>query len=196
MKAIILAAGFSSRMGRLKQTMPIRGVPMVRGIAERFRDAGLGVVVVLGHGAARVRAALRGVACEFVLNPTPESGMFASVQSGCALIPPGQGCLLIPGDCPGVQIATIRALQNALEANPASVVIPMYQGRRGHPVGMPAHVVERVRSLPATTPGLRTVWPTERVIELPVDDAAVLRDLDRPEDVQAIKKQNQRTVND
>lgn len=184
MKAILLAAGFSSRMRQLKQIMPINGVPMVRSIAEALSEAGLQVVVVLGHRAIEVTAALAGFSCEYVWNPAPELGMFASVQCGCARIAPEHGCLVMPGDCPGVQVATLRHIQHTLTLHPTQVIIPAYQGHRGHPVGVPAHLVERIKTLPSSTPGLRTLWHAESVVELSVADSAILRDLDRPEDLQ------------
>ena len=156
---------------------------MVRRIAESLCEADLRVVVVLGHREAEVRDALAGVPCEYVRNPAPENGMFASVQCGCASVANEQGCLVMPGDCPGVQAATIKCIRHTLQLYPTRVIIPAYRGRRGHPVGVPAHVVARIRALPSTTPGLRTLWPTENVYEVPVADHAVLRDLDRPEDL-------------
>ena len=170
-------------MGCLKQTMPLDGVPMVRRIAESLCEADMRVVVVLGHREADVRDALAGVSCEFVRNPAPENGMFASVQCGCGTVEREQGCLVMPGDCPGVQVATITCIKHTLQRHPTRVIIPIFQGRRGHPVGVPAHIVARVRALPPTTPGLRTLWHAESVREIPVDDPAVLRDLDRPEDL-------------
>jgi CTP:molybdopterin cytidylyltransferase MocA len=186
MKAILLAAGFSSRMGCLKQIMPVAGVPMVRHIAESFLSADMQVVVVLGHRGAEIRRALEGFPCEYVVNSTPEVGMFSSVQCGCAVVEPGNGCLVMPGDCPGVRPVTIELIQQHLRNHPEQVIIPTFQGRRGHPVGVPAHIVDRIRSLPADTPGLRTLWHNqpETVLHVNVDDEAVLRDLDRPEDVE------------
>ncbi len=184
MQVILLAAGFSSRMGCLKQTMPIAGVPMVRHIAELLCETGMQVVVVVGYREIEVTEALAGLACEFVRNPAPEDGMFASVQCGCSAINPGEGCLVMPGDCPGVQRSIIRLIQETLTLHPTSVIIPAYQGRRGHPVGVPAHIVNRIKTLPASTPGLRTLWQAEHVLQIPVDDPAVLRDLDRPEDLE------------
>jgi CTP:molybdopterin cytidylyltransferase MocA len=186
MKAILLAAGFSSRMGRLKQVMPIAGVPMVRHIAESFLSADMQVVVVLGHRSAEIMQALEGLPCEYVLNSRPESGMFSSVQCGCAVVEAGNGCLIMPGDCPGVRPATIRFIRQHLYNHPKQVIVPTFQEHRGHPVGVPAPMVDRIRTLPADTPGLRTLWHNqpEMVLHVNVDDEAVLRDLDRPEDVE------------
>lgn len=185
MKAILLAAGFSSRMGRLKQIMPVAGVPMVRHIAEAFLSAGMQVVVVLGHRDAEIKQVLEGLPCGYVVNSRPEEGMFSSVQCGCAVVEPGSGCLVMPGDCPGVRPTTIQCIRQNLHKHPNQVIIPTFRGRRGHPVGVPTHIVDRIRTLPPDTPGLRTLWHNrpEMVRHVNVDDEAILRDLDRPEDV-------------
>lgn len=185
MKAILLAAGFSSRMGRLKQVMPVAGTPMVRHIAVSLLSADLQVVVVLGHRGAEIKQVLEGLPCEYVLNFRPEAGMFSSVQCGCAIVESGQGCLVMPGDCPGVRPVTICLIRQNLHNYPQQVIIPTFQGRRGHPVGVPAHIIDRIRTLPPDTPGLRTLWHNrpEMVLHVTVDDEAILRDFDRPEDV-------------
>ena len=188
MKAILLAAGFSSRMGQLKQVMRLGGHPMIRQAAEPFLAAGLKLVVVLGHEKERVKAALDGLDCEYTINPRPENGMFFSVQLGCRQIAQGEGCLLSTCDCPGISPRTIQAIRVALKVNPEKVIIPSFRGRRGHPAGLPAFLLEKIRTLPIETPGLNSLWREhlEMLKHLEVDDPAVLRDLDRPEDVERI----------
>ena len=185
MKAVILAAGFSSRMGQLKQVMPVAGKPMVRHIAEAMLTAGLDVIVVLGNQKEKVKEALYGLSCEYVQNPVIEQGMFASVQYGCQAVPAGEGCLLTPCDCPGIRPTTIQHLQHTLEQHSTHVIIPAFHGKRGHPVGIPLWAIDLIRTLPSDTPGLRTLWQhtPERVLLVEVNDPAVIRDFDRPEDI-------------
>lgn len=185
MNAIVLAAGFSTRMGQLKQIMPIAGAPMVRRVVETLILAGLDVVVVVGHQRTAVQQTLAGVTCEYVINRSPEQGMFASVQAGCHRIQAGSACLVSPCDCPGILPATIQQICATLQTFPDRVVIPVCQGRRGHPVGLPAGMVTQICNLPSDTPGLHTLWrkTPERVLLLDVADLAVLRDFDTPEDL-------------
>lgn len=185
MKAILLAAGFSTRMGALKQVMDIAGQPMVRRMVESLLAAGLDVLVVLGYQSAQVKKALQGLPCEYVLNNSPEQGMFSSVKLGCAHVKPDSACLVTPCDCPGVLPATIRQIHELLQREQTKVIIPTFQGHRGHPVGLPACLVNLIRTLPPTTPGLHSLWREnpEIVVSAEVDDPAVLRDFDRPEDV-------------
>jgi len=188
MNAILLAAGFSSRMGTLKQVMQIDGRPMVYQVAEALAAAGLELLVILGHEQQRVKDALASLPCTCLINSHPENGMFSSVQMGCQAIPPGEPCLLSTCDCPGINPRTIQVVRETLQREPDNVVIPTYQGRRGHPVGLPASLVNRIRTLPPDTPGLNSLWrgTPEMVVHVTVFDAAVLRDLDRQKDVKKL----------
>ncbi|PIE35431.1 hypothetical protein CSA56_04150 [candidate division KSB3 bacterium] len=190
MKAILLAAGFSSRMGTLKQIMPIEGKPMIYQAAEPFVSSGLELLVVLGHKHQRVQEALGSLPCRVLINPSPEDGMFSSVRLGCQAVPLGEPCLLSTCDCPGVAPHTIRMVQETLLEEQDHVIIPTYRGRRGHPVGLPAFLVERVHALPPETPGLNSLWrkSPEMVVHFNVYDPAVLRDLDRREDVEKLQE--------
>jgi molybdenum cofactor cytidylyltransferase len=186
MKAILLAAGFSTRMGEFKQVMKVAGMPMVRQVAGSLLSAGLEVLVIVGYRHAQVQEALSGLSCEYILNPRPEQGMFSSVQLGCARVETGTACLVTPCDCPGVLPATIRQVQQTVQHHRTKVIIPTFQGRRGHPVGLPASLVDMIRTLSPTTPGLNSLWreTPELVMHVEVDDPAVLRDFDRPEDIE------------
>lgn len=187
MKAILLAAGFSSRMGELKQVMDIAGKPMVRQVAEPLLAVGLELIVVIGHQGERVQEALHEFPCQYVMNEHPEKGMFSSVKLGCSIVEAGSACLVTTCDCPGILPSTIGAIKDTLEHKRTKVVIPTFQGRRGHPVGLPAFLVEQIHPLPFETPGLNSLWKhkPEIVFHLEVDDPAILRDLDRPEDLRS-----------
>ena len=185
MKAILLAAGFSSRMGELKQVMAVAGKPMVRQVAESLLNGGLELVVVIGHEYVRVQQALAGLPYEYLINQHPEQGMFSSVKMGCATVNPGSPCLVMPCDCPGVIPPTLHQIQDAIADHPGKVIIPTFQGRKGHPVGLPALMAAHIALLPPDTPGLSSLWRhlPEKVVYLEVNDPAILRDFDTPEDL-------------
>ena len=173
-------------MGQLKQVMTFDGQPMIQYAAAPFIAVGLQLVVVLGHEKKRVEAALDSLPCEYIINQNPLDGMFSSVQLGCLAIERGESCLLSTCDCPGISPRTINTVRHALEDNPNKVIIPSFAGRRGHPAGLPAFLVEEIRTLPLKTPGLNSLWRErpELLHHIEVDDPAILRDLDRPEDVE------------
>jgi molybdenum cofactor cytidylyltransferase len=185
MKAILLAAGFSSRMGELKQVMNIYGRPMILRIAEPLLAAGLELLIVIGHEGERVKTALYDIPCEYIVNPHPEQGMFSSVKLGCLAVPRGEPCLISTCDCPGIKPQTVQQVKETLEREQTKVIIPTFRGRRGHPSGLPVFLVDQIRTAPSETPGLNSFWRNtpEIVFPLEVNDPAVLRDLDRLEDV-------------
>jgi len=77
---ILLAAGSATRMGRNKLLLELDGEPLVRRAARRALEAGLDpLLVVVGHEAAAVRAALSGLGCRFVDNPEWRRGQTSSI---------------------------------------------------------------------------------------------------------------------
>ena len=188
MRVILVAAGFSSRMGQPKQAMLIDGIPMARRVAEPLLTVARELIVVIGAHGERVKDALRGLPCAYVINPRPEDGMFSSAQRGCAAVPAGESALFCPCDCPGIQPQTVGAVAARLIDEPQKIVIPQYRGRRGHPVGLPAWLIEHVTRLPLTTPGLRSLWGefADRIAPVDAPDPAILRDVDTPEDARRL----------
>src|SRR5713101_5247929 len=84
---LVLAAGLSTRMGRNKQLLQLRGETMVARAARTAHEGGLSpVVVVLGHQADLVRAAVAHLPVLTVENPSPERGMASSVREGIAAL--------------------------------------------------------------------------------------------------------------
>ena len=92
--AVLLAAGTSTRMGGVnKLLLPVGGMPLVRRSVETLLRASVGeVVVVLGHEAERVRAAVGALPVRCVVNAAYASGMTSSIQAGVRAAAPGADC--------------------------------------------------------------------------------------------------------
>ena len=91
------------------------------------------------------------------------------------------GWLLLPADHPTVKPDVIRAIL-AAAANHA-IVVPVHQGRRGHPTWLAWSHVAGIRALPSDrglNSYIRANSESVREIEWPSDE--ILRDLDTPED--------------
>ncbi len=86
--AVVLAAGASTRMGRNKLLLPVEGEAMVHRTVRRVRDAGCDpIVVVTGHEADQVRAALLPLDVRFATSPTPTGPTSASLHAGLLALP-------------------------------------------------------------------------------------------------------------
>src|ERR1700754_4804500 len=84
LSAILLAAGSSRRMGSInKLLLPWQGQPIVAATAANILAAGIKeVIVVTGHQAPAITAALAHLPVQFVHNPRHEEGMTSSIQTG------------------------------------------------------------------------------------------------------------------
>ena len=192
--AMVLAAGLSRRMGEPKALLPLGGKAMVVRVVETLIAAeGIGpVIVVTGHQADQVAAAVSiyGVTC--IHNPDYAVGeMISSVRCGIAtLAGKVDAALLALGDQPAVQPETLRQLINARQDHAAPLVIPTFSGRRGHPLILSAVLFSEIQSLPPDQT-LRDVVHRHLVsaILVPVDDPAVVADVDTPEDYQRTAQQ-------
>lgn len=139
--AIVLAAGGSARFAgeAVKQLLPWQPggtlVGRAADIALAARAIGE-IVVVTGHRADEVQAALGGRAVRTVFNPDWQAGQSSSVAAGLrALGPDVAAAVFVLADQPDVQPATIDWLVERHRRSLASVVAPVYQGgQRGNPV--------------------------------------------------------------
>lgn len=177
-------------MGTLKQLLPFGD----RTVLERVVDALLAsratpVVVVLGHRAEDVRAALGSRPVIVTLNPDPAGDMLSSVRCGLRATPPDRPVLIALGDQPLITPGLIEQVIDAFEQGRGGIVIPTYQGQRGHPMIMAARYREDIFALQGAggLKQLRDRHPDE-VSEVPVETDAVLIDLDDPQAYQAALK--------
>lgn len=143
--------------------------------------------MVLGHRAEAIAPTLAGEGVRIVLNPRYREGMLASVQAGiAAAAPETEWFVIAPGDQPGIRPEVVRALLEAVasEAEPrATLAVPCYRGRRGHPLVVHRAHREEIAALDPGE-GLRALLRRhpEAIRHVPVDDEEVCADLDTPED--------------
>jgi CTP:molybdopterin cytidylyltransferase MocA len=189
---VVLAAGRSSRMGSPKALLDYRGGTFLQRIVRALLDGGCDrVVVVTGprtdDDSDRIATAAEAAGAEVVVNPDRDSQQIESLRIALGALPLVDGVLMSPVDSPGFGPAVVAALIGAL-ASGAPIALPEHGGRRGHPVAFGASVLPDLRTgdLPQ---GARTVLHrhAESLVEVPVDDPAVLLDVDTPADYHALR---------
>ena len=172
-------------MGRDKALLPYGDSTFLGDLVSAFRQVFSPVVVVLGHNAQRiVEAVPRDGDTIVTINANYDLGMLSSLQTGLRALPKGaRGAVFTLVDQPGVRVETLRAIEAGVVESGAPVAIPRYRGRRGHPVGISAEVVEELLALdPSASPQDVIRSRRERTVFIDVDDPAVTRDIDRPEE--------------
>jgi molybdenum cofactor cytidylyltransferase len=185
--AVVLAAGTSSRMrGQHKLLMPLGGKPVIRQTVERLWAAGpQEVVVVTGHQALEISAALADMPIKMQLNPRYEEGQMTSAAVGVGALQMATdavmmclGDMVLLGSSDYAELAKVY-----LDQTDRSIVIPYFQGQRGNPILFASSYVHEVAI------GVRHIGCKKLANEYPDDvyryEAAHDRfttDLDTPED--------------
>jgi molybdenum cofactor cytidylyltransferase len=193
--AVIPAAGKSTRMGKPKLALPLGGRSVLERVVEAVRGGGVGeTVVVLGpHVRELTPLAEAGGAHALLLSEeTPD--MRATVEHGLRWLEehfqptPEDRWLLLPADHPTLDADLVRLLL-AAPAACRSLVIPTFAGRRGHPAVIGWGHVARIRALPQGE-GLNVYFRRHGAdtLEVPVECADVLCDLDTPEDYERLRR--------
>lgn len=183
--AIILAAGFSSRMDAFKPLMKLGGRRVLDRVVDLYRQAGIADIrVVAGHRSHEIRAALAGNPVTVVENPHYAEGMYSSVVAGVKTLPRDISSFFVhPVDIPLVRPHTLTRLLDEAGNDPPPVVYPVFDGRHGHPPLIHKNLEHAIVSHDGQG-GLRTLlirFDTE-ARDVPVADEGVLLDLDTPAD--------------
>lgn len=194
--AILPAAGRSRRMGRPKLLLPVGGVPLLNRVLDAWLDAGLTGVVVVVHPEDEPLARLvERSAAELVVPAIPPPDMKASLAHGVQYLAkrfsPGAGdvWLTAPADMPRLTAAVIRRVLAAWRPGESRVLVPVCRGRRGHPIVLPWRLAAEVPRL-AADEGLNALVARHGVYEVPLDNDAILSDLDTPDDYRALGEQD------
>ncbi|MEP6686848.1 MAG: nucleotidyltransferase family protein [Gemmatimonadales bacterium] len=181
---VVLAAGMSSRLGPNKLLLWLDSEPLVRRAARLALEAGLSpVLVVLGHEAERVAAALDGLAVETVVNPAHRAGMQGSIHRGIGRVPDDcAAAVVLLADMPAVTVAMVEALVARFRSGTEPLVLSLYGAVQAPPTLY-------ARSLFPALAGAGTGGGRQVVLEHRIEAAelrwpeAALADVDRPEDV-------------
>lgn len=187
--AIVLAAGYSSRMGRFKPLLPLGGSPVLERTIGLFPGAGVrDVAVVVGYRADELIPLVTRAGARPVLNTDFDAGMFSSVCAGVHALPPdSEACFLLPADMPLIRAATLRALVKMHRVHPQAVLFPVFEGKRGHPPLVPCAIVREAIDSGSAGPLSAILHnPDLRAIEVEVPDEAIHLDMDSPEDYEAL----------
>ena len=184
--ALVMAAGRSTRMGGANKLLTdVEGVAMVaRAVDAALASRARPIIVVTGHDAARVGAALAGRPVTLVENPAHASGMASSLKAGIAALPADiDGALVCLADMPRVGPQTLDRLIaafNPLEGR--AICVPAFEGKRGNPVLWARRFFPAMAALAGDVGARHLIGEhAELVAEVPMGDDSVLVDIDTPD---------------
>jgi len=189
---IVLAAGkgarFEGMQHKLEQSLggsTVLGTTLRQVIASQMSV----VVVTTAKLAAVARAHV--AARDVVVLPEVGSagsdalGMGYSISAGVSARPDATGWLVLPGDMPLVQPATLMAVARELAHH--AVVYAQHKGRRGHPVWFSAELYSELVALEGDD-GARRLVARYPAFGIEVDDSGVLIDVDTQTDLESTRR--------
>lgn len=183
--AIILAAGESKRMQVPKMLLPFQGRTMIEKVIENVNDSEVfNTLVVLGSFREEIMSVIKDHPVQYCFNRNYAEGMLSSVQCGFKNLPEDlEAAVVMPGDYPLVGPEVINKLLNAYLKTGKGIVIPVYSGRRGHPILIDSKYRGPVTSLDHGE-GLRSLAARnpDDVLEVSVASSGILKDFDTRED--------------
>lgn len=195
--AVVLAAGRSTRMGGPNKLLAeLNGKKLVRIVAEQaLASKASPVIVVTGHQAEDVEAALRGLNVKFVRNPDFAQGLATSVKAGISAVPENaDGALVCLGDMPLIDAKLIDRLVEAFAPDRGSLIaVPVAGGRRGNPVLWSRRFFPELMALDGDV-GARHLIARhlEAVAEVEVQGNSAFLDIDTPEMLTDARKSSSR----
>lgn len=176
-------------MGQPKQLLVLNDKPAVQLCVEAVASSGIDrIVTVIAKDDTTTAHVLAKLPVTVACNNIPGSDMAESLRAGLDKIDGAStGVLICLADHPLVLPATIAILLKQHEQQPERIIIPSWNGRRGHPTLVPASLVREVgagrilRDVIADHP--------DKTVIVPVTDQGVILDMDTPEDYARLKDQ-------
>ncbi|MBM6593287.1 nucleotidyltransferase family protein [Microvirga pudoricolor] len=192
--ALVLAAGAGSRFGGRKLLAPWRGAPLIYAALDAAATAPVrGVIVVTGFDAGEVSAAVRGWMQDrsapmpvLVQASDYRQGLSASLRAGIRALPDeAEGAFVFLGDMPCIPPDVPNRLRLALAGRHAAAV-PVFRGRRGHPVLLTRGLFEEVEALSGDFGAGKLLDRLgNRLARVEVEEDGVLFDVDEKRDLEA-----------
>jgi molybdenum cofactor cytidylyltransferase len=194
--ALLPAGGKSTRMGRPKLSLPLAGRSVLEWVIDALQRAEVAsILVVVGPHVPELAKQAESGGAQVLLLPAETADMRATVTAGLDWVEanwqprPEDQWLLVPADHPTLEPAVVRQLQQARQTHAGgSIVIPTYQGQRGHPTLIDWKHVAGIRALPPGK-GLNFYFRQhqEETLQLPLATESILWDLDTPEDYERLQ---------
>ncbi len=191
-KALILAAGLSSRMKAFKPLLTLGNKTIIEHTINRFLEAGLqnsDISVVIGKQWEELAPFLDRLRVSYIINDRyATSDMFHSIQLGLRSMPEDiKGVLLSPGDIPLIKPSTIARLIEERERTFLNIIIPSFNNRRGHPILLGKEVISEAAGYQGKDGMHGFLEERKELIQyINVEDSFMLMDLDKPEDYKKV----------
>ena len=183
--AIILSAGYSSRMGDFKPFLKFGEYTAIETVVNTFKASGINnIIVVVGHRGKEIIEALKDSAVRCIENENFSQGMYSSILKALEVIEEDVNAFFIlPVDIPLVKKHTIEILKDKYLQCNKGIIYPAFNDKKGHPPLIDCKYKDIIMKN-SEDGGLKNILNKfeEDSINIPVFDKASVMDMDAKED--------------
>ncbi|MFX1508239.1 MAG: NTP transferase domain-containing protein [Promethearchaeota archaeon] len=191
---IVLAAGESRRFPSNKLLFEIKkNVTIIELLLSSILTSKVDqILVILGHEAEAVDKKVQKVntGIKTVINPQyRQGGMSSSIRLGVEEALESQAVLITPADIPFIPSEVINLLIDYYLSNSPLLIIPTYQGQKGHPILISSKLFKHVLKISEERRGLKEIIEMfkEEIKFLPTNYQGILYDIDSVTDILELK---------
>jgi molybdenum cofactor cytidylyltransferase len=158
--AVILSGGASRRMGSPKALLSYQGRPFLEHLLDLAHHPKIGLRrVVLGADREPIAKEVNLALDEIVINAQWEKGQLSSIHAALRSLPAEtDGIILLLIDHPLISSVLVGELIDRFYNSGKSIVLPVYEGRRGHPVIFSSALYQELMNAPLETGARSVVW--------------------------------------
>lgn len=190
---LILAAGESRRMGHPKLLLPLGNSTIIEQTIDNVLSSRVGeLIVVVGNRSDKLMTKISKRPVKIVVNQQSQKGMSTSIISGLRSVSKeSQGIMIVLADQPFVVAQIIDKLVEEFQKRDQSIIVPIYRGKRGHPVIFPIKYRNDLLRLEGDV-GAREIMHkyAADVVEVPVETESINIDLDTQGDYEKVTTKN------
>lgn len=190
--AIILSAGYSSRMNGFKPLLPVQGEYAVKRCIDLFKNAGIhNIVTVTGYRSDELVPFLREYNSDYGINENFKEGMYSSAVCGIQKliqISDISAFFLLPVDICAIKVCTVQKLMHIYEENPNHIIYPSFDSEKGHPPLIPSAFISEIMESKGRNFGIRGVLENHKDVSVDVNvpDRGIALDMDTKDDYKEI----------
>lgn len=195
--AIIIAAGYSSRMNSFKPMLTFKDMTAIERLIHTYQCTGIkDIYVIVGHRRKDITDKLKGLEVEIVFNEVYDKGMFTSVKKGIGALDKNINAFFMqPVDIPLIKEKTLQLLMNRYMAVDKGLIYPIFCGKKGHPPLIDCKYNSMILNSDGEG-GLKRILESfqEDSFWVPVFDNTILLDMDKKEDYEKLVEYDNRNA--
>lgn len=185
--AILLAAGQSTRMKKLKALLQWQNMPLINSQIINLQQSGAdSILVVIGHEQEKIKTTMKNNPNVVIIkNPDYLKGKSTSILAGLKKVKTTMPLLILSVDQPRSTQVIKYLIKNHLNQK-LPITIPTYLGKKGHPVIFSGSILKELKNINENTKGLKAITQkdTTRNNLVPITNPEILIDINTPKDYQ------------